>query len=515
MSPRTRIWRLPVLSTVILLSAASGAAEEEAAATKVPPPDVGVQVRQLSGARLIEAVLPGRVLSLSLPESSDGGVIAALIAREDDPKGPRVVYVFDPTGDGSLDVLADDLPPEVNSIGRFARTPEQQIWILGQPGRIYSLGPTDNGAAQRRPTVLIDDPALDLGLLRRRGLLRSDQPFLPQPGLGRLEIFQGQNGHLQSTRSVDLPLRAERRGQGLRLSTPPVHLLASPETALPLVAVGPERQGHRRLRTTLIDPNTNGTDDGPPEAWSQLSANERIAQSWYFTVDGRPILAVAALNADKLGIFERKKLRVFPLRTDRTRAGVRPSLEILTATRNWYDISVDIADFDLDGRQDLLVGQPDGLGAKKLAVEVYRGKGNAGFFNTPRKSVVLARYAKWVFDQDLSGDRVPDLVTLVSDRLQIFTGIAQSKKKVLDKTPRWDLALVPDEDDDVSIHIHIDTDEDDATSDDTDSDTDQPNDLGRTGQPTVTDLDGDGRGEVLVRSSAGGRAILRVVELGR
>ena len=515
--PAPRPERLGALAGAALLLSANlvhgsaAAGEQMSEEAGIPAPDVGVEVRQLSGARVVEAVLPGRVVDYSAPSSADrGGAVAVLLAPEEDPEGPRTAYRFDPAGEGSLEVLARGLPADADAIGRF--TPHQEahpMWIVGEPGTIYSLGQVDDPAVDRRPRVLLAAPGLDLAVLRRHDLLRSRQAFLPQPGLGRLEVFHANgNGALERSSLVDLPVRAERKGNHLRLSTPPIHLIQRPEAALPLIAVGPERQGGRRLLTTLVDPAATEEPEGArSEAWSRLNANERIAQSWYFTVDDQPILVVAALNADKLGIFEKKKLRVFPLRTDRTRAGTPPSLEILTATRNWYDVGVDVVDFDLDGRQDLLVSQPDGLGAKKLAVEVYRGKGNSGFFSTPRKSVIVAPDARWTFAADLSGDRVPDLVAIdSSQRLQIFSGLRDHKKKVLSKTPSRDLALQPADDNGISIHIHIDT-EDRSDGDD------RPNDLPWRGRPIIADFDGDGRGEILLRSEAGLRAILRVVAL--
>jgi len=214
------------------------------------------------------------------------------------------------------------------------------------------------------------------------------------------------------------------------------------------------------------------------------------------------------LNADKIGIFEKKKLRVFPLRTDRTRVGTPPSLEIQTVTRNWYDIGIALADCDLDGLEDLVVLQPDGLGAKKLAVELYRGKGNGGFFATPKRSVIVARNARWAFGSDLGGDRAPDLVAIDSDQnLSVYSSLPGSKKKVLGKDPTWSLSLDSGGDGSVSVHISI--------GDDDDAESDRHNDLGRSHQPVVVDLHDDGNPEILLRTDNGVQSILRIVELAR
>lgn len=240
-------------------------------------------------------------------------------------------------------------------------------------------------------------------------------------------------------------------------------------------------------------------------AWCHFTANEKVARSWYLSIDGRPMLAVAALAADKLGIFEKQKLRVFPLRADRTRAGSPPALEIHTVTRHWYELGVHVADVDLDGRDDLVVVQPDGLGAKKLAVEVYRGQGNGGFYVTPRRSVIVAPAARWTFGADLDGDRAPDLVTLAGDRLEIYRGLAEHKRKALDKTAYRSFEVADlGADSDLELVVHV--------GDGGDSDDRDWSQAGAT-PPRVVDVDGDGRGEILLAGERGGRTLLWVIQL--
>ncbi len=476
------------------------------AAGEVPPPATGVTVKEVAGARIIEAVLPGRALD-TIHVTGQG--VTILLTPENQPDGPPALYRFDPAGDGTLSPRLDDLPPEVEAIDVLEGANGATL-IAGEPGRIYSLGPLD---APARPRLLLEAPDLDLPRLRRRRLITAERAFVPRPRLSRLDVYRWHDQDAQPT-TLELPVRARRVRTGLVLKSPRVRLLERQDEA-PRVAIGPEQQGKRRLLTTLIDPLADDRETADDrEAWAQLSANEKVAQSWYLNVDGRPMLAIAALSADKLGIFEKKKLRVFPLRTDRTRAGSPPALAIDTATRNWYHLGVHVADLDLDGRDDLVVVQPDGLGAKKLVVEAFRGKGTGGFFLTPRRSVVVAQDADWAYGQDLDGDRIADLVAACGGKVLIFRGTAR-KKLVIEKTPRWsfdtaDLGDAPDPE--VEIHVGDEEGGNDEDSDEEDSDGDS--DSERTLEPPrVADLDGDGRSEILLQGEIGGRTVLRVILL--
>ncbi|MCP3963454.1 MAG: VCBS repeat-containing protein [bacterium] len=481
----------------VLLGAAAGAEQDE----PPPPPEVGVSVRQLADAEIVEAVLPGLILDGPVSTAGDHLSLVVLLVPEDDPTGPRSLHgvTVDDDGVASIEQLASGLGAEIDTIAAIdvAGDGSRRV-ILGEPGILYSL---DRQAEGSRPRKILEAAGFDLSVLARRGLLRPDRPLLPQPRLGRLDVFHLGVGGATAAAGADLPMRARRVPGGLRLWTPPVHLLAS-DGAATLVAVGPEAQGKRRLLTTLIDLDAAEPETAPVEVWCQLSANERIAQSWYLSIDGRPALAVAALDADKLGLLEKKKLRVFPLRADRTRAGSPPALEIQTATRHWYPLGVHVSDLDLDGREDLVVVQPDGLGAKKLVIEAYRGKGNGGFFRTPRRSVLTAPEARWTFGHDFDGDGVGELVTLDDDaRLRVFRGLPESKKLVVEKQARWSFEVRNLADSSgIALTIHLGEGE-------IDSDTEYDH-----SGPRVADFDGDGRAEILLRAEAGGRSILRLIE---
>ena len=54
---------------------------------------------------------------------------------------------------------------------------------------------------------------------------------------------------------------------------------------------------------------------------SSLPGEEKVVQSLLARVDGRPCLCAVTLRSDRVGVFEKKKLRVYELAPDRTRSG--------------------------------------------------------------------------------------------------------------------------------------------------------------------------------------------------
>ena len=64
-----------------------------------------------------------------------------------------------------------------------------------------------------------------------------------------------------------------------------------------------------------------------------LPAAEVVQWHRYMMLNDAPVLVLTVNSADKMGIFERQRLRVFDLRADRTRAGAGPLLEGRTASR--------------------------------------------------------------------------------------------------------------------------------------------------------------------------------------
>ncbi|NJL29102.1 MAG: VCBS repeat-containing protein, partial [Thermoanaerobaculia bacterium] len=251
-----------------------------------------------------------------------------------------------------------------------------------------------------------------------------------------------------------------------------------------LLLAGPTAVGPRRLRTAIIDPTAG--DEKPSEAWSLQPGPSSVEESWYLLLDRRPTLVAATLDAETIGLFEKKKLRFFPLVADRTRAGRNPSFEITTESRRWQTLGAYFADRNGDGRDDLVLIQPEGLSGSELVVDLYLGNGNGRFQPRPQRLKLPASSERWHFGADFDGDGRPDFVALEDRRLSVFASATARKNKLFDPKPRWSLEPGPGLD---------------------------PN-AHRFAQPDALDLDADGRPEIiLTRAEDRGRGVIVVVGL--
>ena len=269
-----------------------------------------------------------------------------------------------------------------------------------------------------------------LGLDSRSGLIVA-------AGIGNADFFRfGSDDVLMQAR---LPTKVDRRRTGLQLDSPPVRALGEGS----LFVAGPQSVSNLRLRTVLIDP-TAGDVVEHKEAWSLLPGPEKVENSRYEWLDGKPYLLCVTLRADKQGIFEKKKLRIFELRTDRTRAGSQPIFEVLSSARMWQDLGVHLLDATGDGVRDLVLLAPEGLGGNKLIVDVYTGLGENRFDERNLRTVIpeLGEYSARIYGRDWTGDSRPDLMVARGGAIQVFAGDTHPKKKsVMAREPTYSFRL--------------------------------------------------------------------------
>ncbi|MCZ6727806.1 MAG: VCBS repeat-containing protein, partial [Acidobacteria bacterium] len=356
-----------------------------------------------------------------------------------------------------------------------------------------------DGSTPPELTRLFSAPGVDLAaMLPVRGA-GAERGQLSLPGVGLMRHFspRTQASGWGLARRRPLATRASRHQYGLRLTTPRSTLLRLAEGDL--YAIGPESVDPRRLRSALLPAEDGGA---AREIWSRLPGPERVQSSWFDVLDGRPVLIVATNSADKIGILERQQLRLFSLYGDRTRAGVGPWLTAGTTSRRWQRVEPIVVDVDGDGDDDLVVVQVDGLGSGKIKLEAFLNTGSRSFAAKTRSTVLDQPPAGWHFGSDLTGDGLADLVLLSQGSLSVYPTLGQDPRRLLAKRPRWtfDGADIPRVEHSVEIGSGGVVVNDARPS--------------KSGQPVVLDLDGDGRGELLVAENPQwGFGRLRVVFL--
>ena len=480
--------------TCLWLVVYSGIATAQSPPKPLPP--VGISVDEGDGTRRISAVLSGNAIDIA---PWPGGGLAVLTAQgtEDGPRqGPRSLYRLQ-GNPGDIRPVIKDLDPEVTSVALRepaldAGAPGTELWI-GRPGLIQAL---DAGVLR----TVVERPGIDLQSISPQGIV--DHEIIPLHTLGNLVFLRGHD--LEPLGQTRLPLTARRTVHGLELSSLPVRPLSDAEGLAKGLAAGPEANGSTRLRTYLLDLKPNEAPAGDAvdvdvtvdaestpvqeaydnEAWSRLPAAESVEQSWYRTIDGRPALIVTTTRSDKLGLFDKLQLRVFLLGADRTRAGRAPLFRLDTVTRRWFKIVVDVRDLDADGKDDLILVQPEGLGAGKLFVDVYPGSTSGSFASKPRRTKLDLEDARWHYGSDLIGDAIPDLVLLRRGGLEVYAGLADHRKLSVERQASL-TAQVGGTDRDVVIEVSVGS----------ESTSGPPQSLDNTLQ--AVDIDADGRSELI------------------
>ncbi|HEX7180473.1 MAG TPA: VCBS repeat-containing protein [Thermoanaerobaculia bacterium] len=498
-----------LLSLLLLL--ALPALAEEPAKPPAPPPAVGVTVVPAAGARRVDAVVPGRLLAAALPLGADGrrrivllvgpdlpaGAPAGTPEGAEPPEGPRRLFLLDTAGQGRLRPLLEGLPKEANELDSFDLDGDGSSEVLlGEPGKLYSLGSPD---APTPPRLLLSDPAFDLRRPTVGGAFGA-----AEVGKLRTWALDGKGG-LAPGLEYELPVRAAREQTGLRLSSPAVRVLPHAAGSPPVYAAGPEPRGKVRLSTLLLDRGEDG-EARKVEVWSQLPAPEEVATHEYVLLDGVPALIVTTTSAEKMSVFEKKKLRIFPLKraADRSRSGQPPALAVQTVSYRWHSVVPYVLDADRDGHDDLIVVQPDGLAGRELVVETWFGQGGGRFQTPSRKQKYEMETRTWAYGRDLTGDGVPDLAAVQGDRLLVFAGTRTPRQTLLEREPRQTVELGPGQERVlISVGIGLET-----------GSLDVRRSAASLASPRVIDLDADRRAETLFfTASDGGRGRVAVVRL--
>lgn len=402
-----------------------------------PPEPVGTSLREDEDVTIHEAILPGELVDWAVaPDKTYPHSLLLLVELEDES---RQVIRWSLEGQGALGEVGPSLPQEVTTLLSTGGLGDKDGTVLiAAGGTVLSL--SVDGVWQTR----FESPYDVFPVRDTTGGRPGKWAEIPLRSVGLLQAVaeDPDTGDLRFVWRYDLPLRVDREWGGLRLETPPVSLLDRTPEDVPRFILGPEAHGNRRIRSVLITPSTEG-EPTIFEAWSMLPTAEEIEESWYLKFNGEPALIITSVMAEKHGVFEKKKLRLFQLTADRTRSGSGPLLEVMTRSRNWYGTCAGVADLNGDGLDDLVSAQPKGLGAGSLWVEGYLARSGGGFEAKARGSEIEVEEGEiCTLAMDVDGDGHVELVVVEENSLLVFPLIRQANSKVVvEAVPEWRVAF--------------------------------------------------------------------------
>jgi hypothetical protein len=419
-------------------------AQEEVEAPPAPE-KLGTSWIQRVEHGISNLVLPGEVVAwVPLERGVDEPALAVVARQGTEDSDPLGLYVWRLGGEPTSVRLEIELPGTIDALETMPsngteRAPlilvfgESKLQIVSSDGARSKTIPMSSGFFPV-PTSRWVDPnwkTNSASVFRRLGALE--------------KLTLGPEwGEVESKWSIDLPLVVDRSWGGLDLETPPVVKLSIGENGTQSYLVGPQAHGLHRLRTMFIE--LEG-DQSPStfEVWSMFPGPETVEESWYVVFNDQPALIVTSVQADKHGVFEKKKIRLFMLEKDRSRSGSPPVLEAITRSRNWYSTCAGIADVNGDDLDDVVSAQPQGLGAGKLWVTAYISDQQGGFETKPLGTMLqISDGERCSLDFDFDQNGQPDLLVVQGDDVLIFPLMRHpggKDRNLVAETPRWRIEL--------------------------------------------------------------------------
>ncbi len=393
------------------------------------------------------------------------------------PASPPALFRIADGGLGELERVTSELPGDIMAL---AADPDGKPWLLSQ-GRLLRL--TSSAGEAAATSEIASNPYIDpRGFLPRfiNDFHLAANGALWIPARGALLSFQPGAKDAPWAPGRTVPLHSELNWTASALYIRNAAPKPFPSDAhLPkLLAMPPEAIGKLRLRTELID-LTAAPGEEHREIWSRFASPESVLQSSFFLLDGQPALSVWTLRADKIRFSFRPQLRVFLLRGDRTRAGRLPILSVDSLNGDTRSLPrPQVMDTNGDGRDDLVLIAPD---KKRLRVSTFLRRQDGRFDDKAQTSELkldgaIGLRPELFPDQDVTGDGLADLVAVLHDAITIYPGNTSTRggRRLFAKTPSLRIALTA-EGEDTPPRLALQR----------------------------IDLDGDGRGEILIFSTNG------------
>lgn len=440
-----------------------------------PLPVDAVRVETVAGATAFHAVVAGKIAGIAVPRRAGGGREIVLLvtpprpkvpdetqqkvddrSRCDEPPGrpadapeePKRLVRFDPTGAGALVTLGTDLPAGARALGAADLDGDGADELLMTTGDgVEILRATAAGSWTREPLRPGGPAAGAVGTIEPGavGTGGGRPDLVTVAGLGVLRAWRTDpDGAWKSLFDAELPVDAKRPRWGLELSSPAARRLPVPDGG-DVVVTDPERRGADRLRTILVRP---AAPEGERriEVFAKLPGPERLMESGFLLLDGRPALAVTTMPAGKLSFFGEKLLRVFFVEGDRTRLGKPPALAVESGANLWQETYTVAADVDGDGREDVVLAYWKGLKDDTVVLDAYLRRADGSFEKSPRSTSFDAENANrdvLLYGTSFDGTGLPDLLLVADGKLAFHPGAPASAKgrALVAPKPQWVVPL--------------------------------------------------------------------------
>ncbi len=425
------------------------------------PPKPGVSLHRTPGEQRIQVVLPGKLVDVSTPRRKGGREIWFLVRPEEyrekdeetgkaekvgkveeadllppcpveDPvRKPLELYRLDRSGDGALEKRGAGLPWNTIQVEAADLNGDglDELLLLVRGGSdpisreaegLYRWLEEESGTGLNWVKVLEES---NLVWPVSRGAVLAAQRL----GSLRLYRFDSALGVYALQTEIPMPMDATVSSRWITVTARRVEPLGAGDGGIGRFAALPRPFGKTRLQTILVEPD-RPEEDRVVESWSFLPEPEDLMESFRLLLDGEPALLVTTKEAGRLGLFAEKRVRLYRLRKDRSRAGLPPVLATVSNMNLWQDAHGWILDVNGDGRDDLAIGYWKGLKNSRAVLEVYLREADGGFGKPKTTAFDVKDGDRSLFEygRDLNGNGRPDLLLADDDGLLLYPGLAFS-----------------------------------------------------------------------------------------